>query len=1211
MSERAGWLQDVHVTGGFGYGVVGADIHVFGDGLPVYVLQRWRPPAAPDPHWLREVPSRMLNARHAVVAFTGRDGEMAELREWRDGGVRFALRWLHGPGGIGKTRLADRLAAESVADGWVVVVATHGPASVLPPPGSQDLRVPDGAPGVVLIVDYADRWPLAHLTWLLSNALLHQLGVPARILLLARSTDAWPALRAAVSNHQASTSSQAVGPLPDDPGGRARMFTVAWDSFAIHYGLRGVGDIAVPDSLHDPDFGLTLAVHMAAVVAVDARSRGLDSPDDVAGLTIYLLDREHLHWAAMAGDAGHEIAATTRSYRTPPNVMHRLAFTAAGTGPVARAVGAALVDRQRLPNPTTQALEDHALCYPPADPIADTVLEPIYPDRLAEDLLALCVPGHGADYPSQPWAPAIVRQLLEPDAVGGEPSAYVSRLVMFLAQAAQRWPHVGPACLFPVLRRDPTVAISAGSAALSAIAGIGSIDADVLASVDACLPETSHVDLDVGASAVARAMLTHRLRDSSGPVEQASWHTKLSLRQARAGDRAEALSSARAACELLRAAPAGRGAERDYELATALNVYGNLLRDIGQPDAAQSAVEEAVSICRRRVAARPDKFEQLLALSLSNLAGQSVALGRLDEAVATASEALALLRDVATGDIGDDAGLGDGLLNLGAVLAQQGRPLDAVAMGRNAYGIFSRLAAAEPTTYLPEQAHAASELGAWLLRAGHRADAVVLMREAVTVRRDLVRRNRDRYLPELAGSVHNLGNALADVGALQDALASSAEAVSIYRRLAEALPAAYVPRLAVALQTHVTKLASLGRPDDALVAAEECIALRRRLAAAHPQRYEPDLANELGTLGNALANLGRDVEALAFAEEAAQIARRTARMDPQAHSAQLAVALNNLALRLGGVGRTGEAVAVAVECVALRRQLGARLPLAEEPNLAGSLNNLSLMLVQSGRRAEAIQPLEEAVSIYQRLSSGHPGAFQPDLAMALVNLGAQLAYLGRARDAFDRIEEALDLFNQLASRHPEAYQYEVGVCHSKLLDLRWELGDPDNALRDGYAACEIMRRLAARHPLRYGASLASTLAALGVRLVEVGQPQAALSVSAEAIFLYGELDPSAREAILPDVANALISFTYVRLICGVEPDDALAAASEAVAIHEHLATTNPTGYGEELIGAYLAYAQVLDALDRPAEAQEIRQRAAALTGAAPAVPLDGAGHRRA
>lgn len=124
--------QSVHAESGFAYGVMGADIHVFGDGVPVYLLQRWQPPVLADDGFLLDVPSRMLNARFRVVEFTGRATELSSLRRWRDDGSALAVRWLCAPGGQGKTRLADRFAQESLAEGWQVVTATHGPGSVLP-----------------------------------------------------------------------------------------------------------------------------------------------------------------------------------------------------------------------------------------------------------------------------------------------------------------------------------------------------------------------------------------------------------------------------------------------------------------------------------------------------------------------------------------------------------------------------------------------------------------------------------------------------------------------------------------------------------------------------------------------------------------------------------------------------------------------------------------------------------------------------------------------------------------------------------------------------------------------------------------------------------------------------------------------------------------------------------------------------------------------
>jgi len=392
-------VQNVTAVSGFSYGAIGADIHVSDNGLPLYLLVNWRQEPAARPDWLRELPSRMLNARRAVVPFTGRADDLTRLREWRDGGPRLAVRWLHGPGGQGKTRLAVQFAAESAAAGWKVAAAFHGPDAERPEAGSQNLRT-DDAVGLLVIIDYADRWLLTNLAWLLKNALLHRTGVVTRVLMMGRTTDAWPRVRGILDTYQAGISSHPLPPLARESGARTGMFTVARDRFAAIYQLPGGAIIRAPETLDDPGYGLILAVHMAALVAVDAQATGKRPPRDMAGLTMYLLDRERLHWARLYGDGTPRTEAAGRPYGTPPDVMNQVVFTAALTGSVAPGTGAALLKRLQLRDPA-QILSDHSVCYPPGDGQA-AILEPLYPDRLAEDFLALTIPGHEADYPAQP-----------------------------------------------------------------------------------------------------------------------------------------------------------------------------------------------------------------------------------------------------------------------------------------------------------------------------------------------------------------------------------------------------------------------------------------------------------------------------------------------------------------------------------------------------------------------------------------------------------------------------------------------------------------------------------------------------------------------------------------------------------------------------------------------------------------------------------------
>lgn len=385
MSVGEGVLIQQNVTskGGTAYGVIGADLHVFGDGTPLYLLEVYRPAGVADRVWLRELPSRMLNARSGVVAFTGRDRECVDLRVWCEAESRLAVRWMHAPGGQGKTRLADHIAAH--ADGWKVVVAVPYVGKPQPLQESQDLRL-DGHRGVLLIVDYADRYPLSVLIWLLRNSLLHQPGTPARVLMLARTAAAWPALRAELEDPrvQASTSEQYLDPLPaDSDGDRVAMFNAARDSFAAIYQVPDHSVIAPPISLDHPDFGLTLTVHVAALVAVDAHATGDQPPTHPDQLTRYLLDRERKLWEHL-----YEASVRGVDHHTPASVMTRTVFTAALTGPLPHPEATKLMERVERELPTERILTDHSRCYPPTDPHRTTVLEPLYPDRLAEDFIA-------------------------------------------------------------------------------------------------------------------------------------------------------------------------------------------------------------------------------------------------------------------------------------------------------------------------------------------------------------------------------------------------------------------------------------------------------------------------------------------------------------------------------------------------------------------------------------------------------------------------------------------------------------------------------------------------------------------------------------------------------------------------------------------------------------------------------------------------------
>ncbi|UBU18088.1 tetratricopeptide repeat protein [Nonomuraea gerenzanensis] len=1037
-------VQNVSAVDGFAYGVIGADIHVFGNGMPLYLLERWRSAPEVDPQWLRELPSRMLNARFAVVDFTGRADELADLRQWRGSRPRLAARWLHAPGGQGKTRLAAQLADESLDAGWRVVTAIQGPGSVLPPPGSQDLRL-DGAAGLLLIVDYADQWPLTHLTWLFSNALLHRSAVPVRVLMLARSADVWPAVRASLANLanlRVETSTQPLKELPDDPGPRREMFRVARDSFAARYGLADAVAINPPGPLGDPDFGLTLALHMAALVAVDAHICGGKPPGDMAGLTIYLLDREHLHWTRLHQDAAHDLNPADRKYRTPPAVMNRTVFTAALTGALPETAGATLVQTLRLPLPAEQVIADHSLCYPPADPFRATVLEPLYPDRLAEDFLALTFPGHTADYPAQPWAAHTAGTLLTRDS-DHAPPAWTPRAITFLATATQRWPHLGPRHLYPLLRHDPKLALTAGSAALTALASLDDVEPDLLEAIESHFPNHRHIDLDIGIAAVAVRLTGYRLAAPIDLVACARIHDHLAARLSNAGWYARALAATDMATKIWHHLAR---LNRDVylpDLAASLNNHAARLTENGRPEEALPISEEAVTLWRELVGRDRGAYLADLAAALDNRAIWLAESGRPEEALPISAEAVSLYRDLAGRDRGAYlADLAAALDNRAIWLAESGRPEEALPISAEAVTLRRELADQHRNVFLPDLAKSLNNHAVRLAENGRPQETLPISQEAVTLRRELVDRNRDAFLPELTTSLNNHANWLAKNGRPEEALPVSEEAVALRQELVAHNRDVYLPDLAMSLNNHAALLAEIGRSEEALPVSAEAIALRRKLANRNRDVYLPGLATSLYDHAVLLAASGRREEALPFSAEAVTLRRELVGCDRDAYLADLAAALTNFAAWLAESEWREEALPFSAEAVTSYRELVPRGQDAYLPLLATSLSNLAALLAEIGQPKEAWAFAAEALMSCRELAKANPAVYLIPHARSTMTIGYVLIKDDRFREAIAPLIDAFHLGQQL----PESAQGIISTIFNLL--RRAYAADPDEVAEE-------------------------------------------------------------------------------------------------------------------------------------------------------------------
>ena len=532
----------------------------------------------------REMPSKLLRAGYETVPFVGREPELAELSAWRDEGLLCSVRLIHGPGGQGKTRLLAAFSQACAAGGWVVWQARL--TSDSPLADDAELGSLDTAPGLLVMVDYAERWPVEDLLKLLQTAL--RSGCRARVVFAARLAGRWwTSVLAELDKMNVQAEALNLRPLGQQVN-RHELFTKARDSFATALGVEDAEGIAPPATLDQDDYESVLTVHMAALAAVDARKDGGQAPDDPARISMYLLTRERAQWRKLY---------ERRAVQTTDQLMGQAVFTAILTHPLSDRLGTQALLEAGIVSAVENArqiLNDHRLCYPPADKA--TVLEPLYPDRLGEDFLALETPGSGYDgYDPDPWANDAIGPFLAFEE-GTHPPPWTRSAVTVLVAAAERWPHLRPQ-LSDLIRQTPQVAMAAGGSALAAIAELPDIDIAVLEAIESCFPKGGNVDLDIGIAAVTARLTAHRLDAADEPDEQAALMFTLATRLGNAGDQQGALFAATYAADTYRDLAENDPATYGRGLAKSLTEVGMLSED---PRISLEATQEAVEIYRRR-----------------------------------------------------------------------------------------------------------------------------------------------------------------------------------------------------------------------------------------------------------------------------------------------------------------------------------------------------------------------------------------------------------------------------------------------------------------------------------------------------------------------------------------------------------------------------------------------------------------------------------
>jgi tetratricopeptide (TPR) repeat protein len=277
-------------------------------------------------------------------------------------------------------------------------------------------------------------------------------------------------------------------------------------------------------------------------------------------------------------------------------------------------------------------------------------------------------------------------------------------------------------------------------------------------------------------------------------------------------------------------------------LAFSLHVLGVRLSAVGRSAQALEAFREAVA--HRRILcddeAGPIQAADL-SHSLESCALAQAALGLLDEALATAEEALAIAKRLADREPKKYLGtVAFRLCNMASLLAQVDRNQEAHVASSEATEIFDRLVAQGLPGLRLDLARSLANLANLENRIGRSTSALPLITRALRLLREASCLRRRAFEVELASALQVQGEAFQELGRWDDAVRSTQEAVEIYRALEQAEPGRFGRELAVSLKRLTDQASMLGDSSKASATEEERRLLTRaRIAALVPGILDP------------------------------------------------------------------------------------------------------------------------------------------------------------------------------------------------------------------------------------------------------------------------------------------------------------------------------------------------------------------------------------
>jgi tetratricopeptide (TPR) repeat protein len=711
----------------------------------------------------REIsPTELLQARHAVVPYADVTGMKADLLAWcRNGARTTAGRLVHGPGGLGKTRLMVELAAELREAGWM--------AGFLDPPYSDnaasqrwqalDQLIAYGDDnGLLMVMDYAEgrQKELRELAERLVTRPESD-ERPIRLILLTRTAgEWWTMLHDKAPEIQRLFRRDAHGPgvlaLPAiaTPEQRRALFfasaqamapTLAVQGYAKPVGEPSPGRLARIE--HEADHARPLAVQMEALLWLASATPDA-GPVGVDKLLSGVLGLEADHWRKILRDDRSRL--TYLDDDRERNIRRGVTQVTLVQGTGSKASTERLLmadgfygDQRKSRVAVGPPMRDLLRLYGKPD---DAGLRQLEPDLIGEHLVAMTADAELIDG-CLAWIQA-------------EPAESQEKRRRDLLTVLQRATHPdhGAAAAGASASLDHLIRTRTRDLAVDMVAVMTDTPGALLGRFEHRVDTSDEETLDAVNDALPLQSLTLMEFSFRIATRLADDARKMSTDMGTVSD----------------VSPEAHETSQS-RLARRLSNLGVRVFNLGRREEALAASQEAVASYRRLAETRPNAFLPDLATSLNNISVDLFNLGRREQALAASQEAVAIRKRLV--ETRPDAFLPDlamSLNNISVYLSDLGRREEALAAAQEAVAIRRRLAETRPEVFLPNLASSLETQGEALAHAERHADAVGAFGEGLAILVPFVERHVQAF-GRLASSLRrNYIAACKKAGAVPDAV---------------------------------------------------------------------------------------------------------------------------------------------------------------------------------------------------------------------------------------------------------------------------------------------------------------------------------------------------------------------------------------------------------------------------------------------------------